>query len=129
MEKSIGEISGSTSTAVHARCLLCDKLVSKAADNVSHVEKRILDLDGFESLSTLKGAGSPTQETVVNRKPQTASEKRQAAKLTKEFKETVKMNSELAVMRCSVNLPPIDVRIYILVCNALVYLMKIGQYY
>lgn len=96
LEKSIGEISGSTSSGVHQRCLLCDKLVLKATG---------VDLDdGTRSPGRLtdESVSRTNMKDIVIKRSATAQEK-----VNRSIKESIKLNSEMAVMRCSIDLPPI----------------------
>ena len=102
MEKSIGELDGSTSTGVHARCLLCDKIVNKLSNYSTGASKEkaseLLEAANESTISMHKGSTSPTSNVImVNSQPP----------MSKATATKVKFNAELAILRSSLDLPPI----------------------
>lgn len=97
LEQSIGEIAGSSAGAIHQKCLLCDKTVSRVTpvESIPSVADRMGEME--ERLnSPPTNQGSPAKRPLS---PSTANQRKAAAKM--------KMNSDLTVLRCSVDLPPL----------------------
>lgn len=113
LEASIGELAGSTATAIHARCLMCDKVVTKLSTGGTSFlqETRLADMMGengdnerSEQHMLMRGrkSTSPTSAAAAaHQQPRPAS--RSATNATAK----VKMTQELAVIRSAIDLPPL----------------------
>lgn len=112
LEQSVGEICGNSASAIHLRCLMCDKPVS----SVKSMNLPLSNADANASAITRAGSPIQTQQLTLTNGGRAMSPETNPRK-ERYDKERVKMTSDISVLKTVIGeLPQIKVSYPYYIC-------------